>query len=173
MTLPVRIVHLDLPVKWRNEHVMMPWPTLPPSSWLECVFKKTSGQPLLGGNKLSQVERWTSMLRDFWVKFRAARGDGHKVFADHAGELQFCVPVMIHGDEGRGKLHRAVMATSVQPAILPDGHAGHSFNSRLLHSIMPGELYEGDMTVQILQDALVEDLRDLYSNGFEVPRSAG
>ena len=38
---------------------------------------------------------------------------------------------------------------------------------------MPGELYEGDMTVQILQDALVEDLRDLYSNGFEVPRSAG
>ena len=74
MTLPVRIVHLDLPVKWRNEHVMMPWPTLPPSSWLECVFKKTSGQPLLGGNKLSQVERWTSMLRDFWVKFRAAPG---------------------------------------------------------------------------------------------------
>ena len=111
------------------------------------------------------------MFRDFWVKFKAARGDGHKVFTDHAGELEFCIPVMLHGDEGRGKLHRAVMATSVQPAILPDGHAGHSFNSRLLHSIMPGELYEGDMTVQILQDALVEDLRSLYLDGFEVPWS--
>ena len=33
---------------------------------------------------------------------------------------------------------------------------------------MPGELYEGDMTVEILQDALVEDLRSLYENGLPV-----
>ena len=170
MTLPVRMEHLDLPVLWRNEHVMMPWPTLPPHAWLDCIFKKTSGQPILAGHQLKDVAAWTGVFQDFWRKFKAARGDAHEVFTDHATQLGNCVPIMIHGDEGRGKLHRAVMATSVQPAILPGGHAGHSFNSRMLHSIMPGELYEGDHTIDLLQDALVEDLRKLYTDGFPVSR---
>ena len=148
---------------------MMPWPTLPLTSWLEAIFKKTCGQPVLGGIALRDMQGWQAMLRDFWAKFKAARGEDHQVFTDHVEHLGRCIPVMIHGDEGRGKLRRAVMATSVQPAILPEGHAGHSFNSRLLHSIMPGELYEGDHTVQVLQEALVEDLRQLYTNGFEAP----
>ena len=161
--------HLDLPVKWKNQYVMMPWPTLPLSAWVDCIFKKTLGQPILGGNKLDDEQAWTSMFLEFWTRFRAAKGDTHEVFTDHPDVLQHCIPVMLHGDEGRGKLRRAVMATSVQPAIIHQGHAGHSFNSRFLHSIMPGELYAGDSTLNLLQEALVEDLRELYTEGFKAP----
>ena len=49
MTLPVDMVSIDLPVKWRNQHVMMPWPVLPFSSWLTCIFNRTGGQPVLAG----------------------------------------------------------------------------------------------------------------------------
>lgn len=169
MTLPVKIVDLDLPVRWKNRSVMMPWPTLPMTSWMECIFKKTEGQPILGGLKLSQDKLWKTMFEDFWQKFRDSRGDSHEVFTDHRERLGCCIPCFLHGDEGRGKLHRAVMATSLQPVLVQDGHAGHSFNSRLLHSVMPGELYEGDHSVQILQDGLVDDLQKLYRDGFEVP----
>lgn len=168
LTLPVQFEHVDLPVRWRNQHVMLPWPTLPFSSWVKTVFMKSSGQPLLGGHKLEETHKWSAMFEDFWEKFKNARGTSHEVFQRHAGHLQFCCPIAIHGDEGRGKLKRAVMATSVQPLLVPNGHAGHSFNTRYLHSIMPGELYEGDMTVEILQDSLVEDLRRLYENGLTV-----
>ena len=169
MTLPGKMKHLDLPVKWKNQYVMMPWPTLPLSAWVDCIFKKTLGQPILGGNKLDDEQAWTSMFLEFWTRFRAAKGDTHEVFTDHPDVLQHCIPVMLHGDEGRGKLRRAVMATSVQPAIIHQGHAGHSFNSRFLHSIMPGELYAGDSTLNLLQEALVEDLREVYTEGFKAP----
>lgn len=168
MTLPVKMVKLDLPVRWKNKHVMMPWPSLPLSSWVECIFKKTRGEPLLAGKQLSEENAWKKMFQNFWNKFKGAKGASHRVFTDHAERLEFCCPIMLHGDEGRGKLHRAVMSTSVQPVLVEHGHAGHSFNSRFLHSIMPGELYEGDHANALLQEALVEDLRDLYTNGFQV-----
>ena len=168
MTLPVDMVSLDLPVRWRNQHVMMPWPVLPLSSWVKMIFKKTEGQPMLAGYRLAEETKWQDMFRDFWNKFRSARNGKHQVYEDHSHRLQYCIPMFLHGDEGRGKLRRAVMATSLQPVLLAGGHVGHSFNSRFLHSIMPGELYEGDMTLDILQDALVEDLQNLYKNGCEV-----
>ena len=168
MTLPVESVTLDLPVRWQNQHIMMPWPCLPLSAWLKTIFEKTLGQPFLAGHKLADKVKWKHMFQTFWTRFRKSSGGHHKVFQDHADRLQFCVPIFIHGDEGRGKLRRAVMATSVQPVLVAGGHAGHSFNSRFLHSIMPGELYEGDSTLNILQDALVEDLQYLYTHGCTV-----
>jgi len=168
LTLPVQFEHIDLPVRWRNQHVMVPWPALPFSSWVKTVFMKSCGEPLLGGFKLQETQKWTTMFQDFWEKFKNARGTSHEVFRRHAGRLQFCCPIAVHGDEGRGKLKRAVMATSVLPLLVPNGHAGHSFNTRYLHSIMPGELYEGDATVEILQNSLVEDLRSLYEHGLPV-----
>ena len=169
MTLPVEMTSLDLPVRWQNRHIMMPWPCLPFSSWLQTIFQKTSGQPVLARHTLSQRQKWQGMFYDFWMKFKAARGERHQVFEDHGHRLQCCLPIFVHGDEGRGKLRRAVMATSVQPVLVAKGHAGHSFNSRFLHSIMPGELYEGDTTLQLLQEAL-EDLQNLYTHGIEAFR---
>lgn len=120
---------------------------------------------MLAGYTLDQEDSWKTMFQNFWDKFQRARGEYHPVFEDHAQRLEVCLPIFIHGDEGRGKLRRAVLATSVQPVLVSEGHAGHTFNSRFLHSIMPGEHYEGDSTVQILQETLVEDLQNLYTHG--------
>ena len=60
------------------------------------------------------------MFSEFWERFKNARGTSHDVFRRHADRLQFCCPIAIHGDEGRGKLKRAVMATSVQPLVVPE-----------------------------------------------------
>ena len=122
---------------------------------------------MLAGYTLGQEVEWKTMFQNFWDKFRSAMGEYHPVFEDHAERLEVCLPIFIHGDEGRGKLRRAVLATSVQPVLVSEGHAGHRFNSRFLHSVMPGEHYEGDSTVQILQEALVEDLQGLYTHGCE------
>ena len=125
-------------------------------------------EPILGGKTLGGEKAWRHMFQDFWSSFKAARGDGHEGFKDHPTQLDCCCPVMVHGDEGRGKLRRAVMAMSLQPMIVAKGHGGHSFNSRFLHSILPGELYEGDMSLQILQDAVIADLQELYTHGIKV-----
>lgn len=167
MTLSLAMVTLSLPVKWKNESVMMPWPTLPFSSWVKCMFVKTKGQPILAGHTLSATDAWKTQHLDFWLRYRAAFGSEHGVFQTHAERLEYCVPIMIHGDEGRGKLRRAVMCTSVQPVLRPLDKA-HSFCSRYLHAILPGELYEGDITLDILHDSLVQDLCDLYHDGILV-----
>ena len=120
LTLPVQFEHVDLPVRWRYQHVMLPWPTLPFSSWVKTVFTKSYGQPLLGGHKLEETHKWTMMSSEFRERFKNARGTSHDVFRRHADRLQFCCPIAIHGDEGRGKLKRAVMATSVQPLVVPE-----------------------------------------------------
>ena len=159
MTLHVAMVTLNLPVKWKNESVMMPWPTLPFSSWVKCMFAKTKGEPILAGYTLGATDAWKTQHLNFWLRYKAAFGSGHAVFQTHAE--------MLHGDEGRGKLRRAVMCTSVQPVLRPLDKA-HSFCSRYLHAILPGELYEGDITLDILHDSLVQDLCDLYRDGIQV-----
>ena len=141
---------------------MLPWPTLRFSDWARYIFARTSGQPLLAGFELSQEAQWGEMFRLFWERYEKARG--HKLMADgHPWETT--VPIMIHGDEGRGKLRRCVMITSVSPVL----HSkGHSFLSRYLYSVLPGENYEGDHSLDILQDNLVQDLQDLYESGLPV-----
>ncbi len=41
-------------------------------------------------------------LQSFWEGFRLANSD-HKVFSEHGASLSRCLPLMWHGDEGRGK----------------------------------------------------------------------
>lgn len=99
VTLPVRFMLVDLPVRWRNQHVMLPWPTLPFSHWLEKVFAKSSGQPMLGGHILDDDNKWRSVFSQFWRNFKSARGDDHDVYRDHTNELEFCAPIAIHAPQ--------------------------------------------------------------------------
>lgn len=69
-----------------------------------------------------------------------------------------------HGDEGRGKIKRAIMIESFAPVLAP---RNHSFCSRLLHSIVPGECYANDDTLSRLHDAMAIDLKALFWDGFE------
>ena len=75
---------------------------------------------LLGGHSLEDPDAYCRMLRVFWQRFRHVRPE-HDVYdradAEAGFDLGFCIPVAIHGDEGRGKLKRPVMVLSYQPLI--------------------------------------------------------
>ena len=159
-TLGVATTMVELPVVFREKEVVMPWPVLPPSTWCQTIFSQTAGQPLLSGHKLKDEHLWRPMLQTFWCRFQAVFD--HELFSS-GFDYSLCIPIQIHGDEGRGKLKRAVFCSSIQPLL---GVRGHSMLSRLLFSILPGEMYAGDSSLDILQDHMVQDLMDLYHNGF-------
>lgn len=163
MTLRVQVSMAELLVQFRGKSIVTPWPMLKFSSWVQTVFSRTSGEPLLGGLRLSDEAAWRGKLQQFWDRYRAGFG-WHAVFNDFPQSLDACIPVLLHGDEGRGKHKRAVMVTSVQP-LLHDG--GHSFLTRFLCAVLPAEQYCGDVTLDEMQTILVQDLQDLYLRGFQ------
>ena len=141
LTLMVEMTMLQVPVLCHDAEVLLPWPILKFSSWLKLIFKRTDGQPVLAGHKVANIDLWQGMFGEFWKKYALAF-PGHKVFEQKdKSTLARCLPVLLHGDEGRGKLKRAVMATSVQPLLkAPKGKThGHSFLSRFLYGILPGD----------------------------------
>ena len=142
----------------------LPWPTLRFSDWVRCVFRMTDGQPLLCGHSVENEAAWQGMLLDFWENARPAFSS-HRVYQDKKNCLHLCVPIMLHGDEGRGKLRRCVMCQSVQPLLRVPGH---TFSSRLLFAVFPGELYAGSSSVHMLQEHLTAGLAELYQNGISV-----
>lgn len=56
------------------------------------------------------------------------------------------------------------MIESFAPVLAPKNH---SFCSRLLHSIVPGECYSNDDTFSRLHDAMAIDLEALFHTGVE------
>lgn len=170
----VEMTMLEVPVLCNDAEILLPWPVLKFSSWLKLIFKRTAGQPVLAGHKLSDIDAWQGMFREFWKKYASAF-PGHKVFEQKdKSTLARCIPMLLHGDEGRGKLKRAVMATSIQPLLKARGGKsgkthGHSFLSRFLYGILPGEKYCSGLggSFETMQDAMVRDLQDLYEQGFQ------
>ena len=168
MTLGVEVTVIEVPCLVAQVPRVLPWPVLLPSSWVNTIMKKTSGQPLLGKFTLGQKQKWQDMFKEFWHRFKAT-SPGHGIFTDleKRNLTHLCVPYMLHGDEGRGKLKRAVMCASMQPVI---HEPGHTFLSRFLYGIIPSELYaEADASFDTMVETLVDDLQKLYRDGVEVP----
>ena len=79
MTLRVEVSMAELLVQFRGKSIVMPWPLLKFSSWIQTVFSRTSGEPLLGGLKLSDEAAWRGKLQQFWNRYRDSFGS-HAVF---------------------------------------------------------------------------------------------
>lgn len=165
MTLPVAITNLQLPVRLKGDIVIMPWPVLLPSSFLRFMLDKSTGHVLLGGHALEEAALWKGAFCEFWRRCERTH-PSHPVFQDHRACLSNCIPILLHGDEGRGKLRRAVMCISWQPLLKAQGH---SFRSRMLVGILPGEKYAGDVSLDMMHDAVCADLLTLYQEGMSVP----
>ena len=152
------------PCKFRGTVVFTPWPVLLLSSWLQFIFEKTNASMLCNG--LPPSEQWYYELKSFWELFRTVMPH-HEIYR-HPERLPWTLPFMYHGDEGRGRMRRAVLVTSFQPML---AWSGHSFKSRLLCSLFPGERYTciGDEeTLESLHAAVARDLRALFDDGLEV-----
>ena len=167
LSLPVVVTSVQCPVLFQSKVSMLPWPILLLSNWLTVIFNKTRGALLMNGFSVDD-DRHELQLKSFWELYRNVVPH-HKVFEQHDGRLNRVLPLYYHGDEGRGKLNRPVLVTSFVSGL---PQQGHSFLSRFLASVFPGERYsvgpDGVETLEALHNALANDLLDLFQNGFDV-----
>ena len=120
--LPIPISHFTVPVrminKGRPRKQDMEYPTLLPSSWLQ-VSLQTGGQAFLGGHSIHEESKYRAMLSEFWQRYRALHPSFHFFARDDYNEkmASLSVPILVHGDEGRGKSKRPIMIVAIQPLI--------------------------------------------------------
>lgn len=116
-------------------------------------------------------EQHQKALLSFWELYKTV-DPSHPVYTLHASKLDSVIPLMYHGDEGRGQLKRAVLVTSFVAVLAT---SGHPFLSRFLCTVYPGERYgtgdDGVETLEALHAEVARDLNDLLEYGFEVPAS--
>ncbi|CAJ1416955.1 unnamed protein product [Effrenium voratum] len=169
--LDAKLKYVPIPIRSdrrtaKIQHVS--YPTLPLSSWVECLFREEP-RLLLGGCDLGD-EGFREVLGVFWQRYRGT-DPGLPLFAEDV-DTSFCIPYMLHGDEGRGKVRRQVMVLSFQPMISFKGlshlnTSGHSFTTRLVYTVIRGELYAPDgSTLDTALWHLVQDLQSMYEQGF-------
>lgn len=167
LSLPVTVSHVLCPCLFRSTTSMVPWPILLLSDWLPVIFKRTGGSLLLNGFTLDDAQH-ELQLSSFWELYKTVR-PSHRVYTAHAQQLHRVIPMYYHGDEGRGKLKRPILVTSFV-AGLPA--RGHTFLSRFLAAVFPGERYsvgpDGVETLEALHGILSKDLTKLFYDGFEV-----
>ena len=75
------------------------------------------GEAFLGGHTLDSD--YGTMLSDFWNKFRK-NNEAFHLFqrADWGDDLaKTSIPILLRGDEGRGKSKRAIMVLAIQPLV--------------------------------------------------------
>lgn len=142
--------------------------------------RKTGNWPRFAGAE-TYVEA-EGELQLFWDRFRSSFGD-HGVFQADV-ELKRCLPLLLHGDEGRGKKRQGVLILDVH-SILGAGVAtkrkrnrqrearvqsmnykGHPLCTRLLLGILPKEFYEADNECYFsLVERLCEDFSEMITDG--------
>ena len=177
-TLPIKISRIDLPEYQRFPFVHF-------STWFQYLVKQDQLDKLVGVKGIPEME---VRLVDFWDRFFDSHPD-HEIYERHLnGQMDVgrTIPVLHHGDEGRGYKKRQVMVVSTHGALgkgsrhdrfldnpdhLPLNMLGNTYLTHFLMCLMPVAIY-GDCPEsfdKILQLA-AEEYRDLFYNGIEVNR---
>ena len=109
---PIRKIH-----KSRIKKVQMDFACLLPSSWLAYSLS-IGGEPFLGGHCLDSGHLFEEMFAGFWEKYQLLNAD-FPFFSrpDYPAVAKYSIPVLIHGDEGRGSSKRPIMCFSIQPLV--------------------------------------------------------
>ena len=114
-TLPVPVTPIDVPlrVSRRRKVITRPWPVLLLSDWVRttCEDPQYAGYFLLGGFKLDQWEKVESMLETFWNRFGKLEPE------NVPAKPKQTIPILLHGDEGRGQGKRPILVIGYQPLI--------------------------------------------------------
>lgn len=92
--------------------MVRPWPVLLLSDWIRVTFEDAhyGGYFLLGGHKLNRWEDAKQMLQTFWTRHSKVSGDMPEF-------PEATLPILIHGDEGRGQGKRPILVVGFQPVI--------------------------------------------------------
>ena len=186
LSLPICMSHLP------SEDTGKGPPCLKMRHWLSFLLRKRCFHILVGLQKPDEP-REEAILHGFWEEFRKTCQD-HPVFGlERAGQLVLSrtVPLLWHGDEGRGRRRSPFLVTSyhsvlgkgIRPGVAKSQHKpkpyirlkpnflGHSYTHRFLHTAMPKKLYEEpEVFASILAD-FAEEAVHLHTAGVEHPRT--
>jgi len=129
VSLPIEIVSIKTTIQLRKPKVRvieMYWPTLSMKSWVYTLLTSYP-QIILGGFALWEVDSWRQLFGWFWNIYREVDSN-HPVYHQlWSGDLTTSIPIMLHGDEGRGLRSQAFMVQSFQFVI---SHLGpHTTNT--------------------------------------------
>lgn len=116
------MVHVKTPVRKIMKgtvgyvEVNTDFPTLPLSEWMETSFD-LGGHFFLGGSGGEDFAAFSDILLDWWRAYREV-DPSLPLFNDFdESEYRYCLPMALHGDEGRGRYKRPIMVFSFQPLI--------------------------------------------------------
>lgn len=165
--LDVKVTHVPLWVRSSRKRVaqrLVDYPVLLPSDWVDLLFSY-GGHFFLGGRSLASPSTITEVekeLEEFWSRYRVIDKDFPMFHTVPNAEWKRCIPIAIHGDEGRGKAKMPVMVMAMQ-CVLPlmgkrtnmQGRPGlfkglksscflrSSYCTRLLYTLLPAPYTTG------------------------------
>ena len=117
--LDVKISHVPVWIRYtrkRLSQVLVDYPVLRMTDWIDTIFKG-GGHFFLGGRTLADLPLVREELVHFWENFEKVDSE-FPFFKDMPKEKWgSCIPLALHGDEGRGRLHNPVMVVAVQPLL--------------------------------------------------------
>jgi len=91
------------------------WPCFSLRSWVSTLA--TSFSPIMfGGFDVEEEHNWRRLFSWFWATYKGFDG-GHPIYEMPDLDLSLCIPIMTHGDEGRGLCSQAFMVQSFQFVI--------------------------------------------------------
>ncbi|CAL1154067.1 unnamed protein product [Cladocopium goreaui] len=161
--------------KKRKREKVADYPIIRMSSWMKAILERHPDF-MLGGHSpfVNGGENYKKMFEEFWDNYEYLGGD-HPVFHLKSREERTrCIPLMLHGDEGRGLAKVPLLVISFQLMIPFSGPndlncSKHSFTTRLLFSLMPSDWYaKKDASVNGLLQALADDLTELFHEGVTI-----
>lgn len=91
------------------------WPCFSMRSWA-AVLANSYSQYMFGGFRLEEHDKWRKLFSWFWATYQEY-DDQHPIYHMDGVDTSLCIPIMTHGDEGRGLRSQAFMVQSFQFCI--------------------------------------------------------
>ena len=105
---PIRFVRPKLHAK------TLRWPILTMRAWLRALINECP-QFLFAGEKSCESEKAKQTFRSFWEQY--AKANPQHEFFTSGKPPEYSIPVMFHGDEGRGARKTPFLVQSWQPVV--------------------------------------------------------
>ena len=103
-TLPVPISSTRLTIRRPKKgggEFSTQYPLIYLSSWMQCILER-GGEFLLGGWTTEQPKAYTAMFARFWDRYECVNPEHPVLFEKTREQRMHCIPMAVHGDEGRG-----------------------------------------------------------------------
>ena len=128
---------------------------------------------LLAGKNIDEKKEFHESMLEFWRAFKL-RVPEHDVFDRFADELDFCIPIKVHSDEGTGARRNPILQVTWGPML---SGSPSSLDRYFYYTSMLGEDYKhyhrgyelGNSVIDELFNVMAGELCSLYLDGVVAP----